>query len=128
GWYQGAVGVQREMGTGLLVGVDYVKSLGRDLIRIVDLNPIEPPTFTRPDPTHGFVQQLETTGYSDYNGVLVNVKRQFGTRGLVQADYTLSRYKTTTEAEKSIYQQEDLNKNDSNGYGKYHQQKQAVVA
>src|SRR5262249_36552244 len=61
-------------------------------------------------------------------GVLVNVKRQFGTRGLVQAAYTLSRYKTTTEAENSIYQQDDLNKNDSYGYGNYDQRNRAVIA
>jgi hypothetical protein len=122
------VGFQREIGLGWSVGADYVNSRGRNLIRIVDTNPVTPPTYTRPDPTRGFVRILESTGYSDYHGLLVNAKGRVGTRGVVQVAYTLSSYKTTTDAENDIYQQDDLNKNDSYGYGEFDQRHRAVIS
>ncbi len=126
--YQKTAGFQRELGAGLSVGADYVNSRGRRLIRMIDTNPVTPPALTRPDPTRGFVRILESTGYSDYHGLLVNGKRRLGARGLVQVAYTWSTYKTTTEAENTVVQQDDLNKDDSYGYGNFDQRNRVVVA
>jgi hypothetical protein len=125
--YQTTVGVQREVASGVSVGADFVSSRGRNLIRIVDTNPVTPPTFTRPDPTRGFVRRLEGTGYSDYDGLLVTGKGRLGRRGVVQASYTLASYKTTTEAENALPQQDDFNVDDSYGYGNFDQRHRAVV-
>ena len=125
--YHTTFGVQREIGYGISVSADYVNSKGRDLIRLVDTNSVTPPTFTRPDPSRGFVRRIESTGFSDYHGLLVGARRAF-TRGVVQVAYTLSRYKTTTEAENALPQQDDLNKDDSYGYGNFDQRHRAVVS
>lgn len=125
--YHATLGVQREVGAGISVAADYVNSRGRKLIRIVDTNPVRPPTFTRPDPTRGFVRILESTGYSNYHGLLVSGRGRLGTRGLVQVAYTLSGYKTTTEAENAVPQQDDLNKDDSYGYGNADQRHRTVI-
>jgi hypothetical protein len=125
--YQTTIGVQREVAPGVSVGADYVHSAGRDLIRIVDTNPVTPPTFTRPDPTRGFVRRLEGTGYSDYDGLLVTARGRLSSRGVVQASYTLASYKATTETEAALPQQDDFNVNDSYGYGNFDQRHRAVV-
>jgi hypothetical protein len=126
--YQTTVGVQREIASGISVSADYVNSRGRHLIRIVDTNPITPPAFTRPDPTRGFVRRLEGTGYSDYDGLLVSAKARLRNRGVVQLAYTLSAYKTTTEAENALPQQDDFNVDDSYGYGNFDQRHRAVIS
>jgi Carboxypeptidase regulatory-like domain/TonB dependent receptor len=127
--YHTTFGFQHEIGRGWLASADYVNSRGRDLIRIVDTNPPTPPTYlTRPDPTHGFVRILESTGYSDYDGLLVSLKGRVSTRDMLQVAYTLSSYKTTTEADNNVLQQDDLNKNDSYGYGDFDQRHRLVVS
>ena len=126
--YHTTAGAQRELAGGISVSVDYVRSTGRNLIRLVDTNPVLPPAFTRPDPARGFVRVLESTGFSDYDGLLVAAKSRLGDRGVLQVAYTLSRYKTTTEAENALPQQDDLNKDDSYGYGNYDQRHRAVIS
>jgi Carboxypeptidase regulatory-like domain/TonB dependent receptor-like, beta-barrel len=111
-------GLEHEIAPGWSVGADYVNSRGRDLIRIVDTNPPVPPTYTtRIDPTRGFVRILESTGYSNYDALLMSFRGRISSRNMFQVAYTLSSYKTTTESDASITQQDDLNKNDSYGYG-----------
>ncbi len=125
--YNTTIGVQRELTPGFSVSADYVSSRGRKLIRIVDTNPVLQGTFTRPDPTRGFVRTLESTGYSNYDGLLFSVTKRFGSRAQVGGAYTLSSTKTTTEAENGVAQQDDTNKNDSYGYGNFDQRHRAVV-
>jgi Carboxypeptidase regulatory-like domain/TonB dependent receptor len=125
--YQATLGFQRELAPGLSVGADYVNSRGRNLIRIVDTNPVTPPSFTRPDPTRGFVRRLEGTGYSDYQGLSISGKSRFG-RGVLQASYSLASYKTTTETEAALPQQDDFNIDDSYGYGNFDQRHRAVIS
>jgi hypothetical protein len=126
--YHTTLGVQREVWQGWSVGADYVNSRGRNLIRILDTNPVTPPTFTRPDPTRSFVRRLESTGESDYHALLMNAKGRLGARGVVQVAYTLSSYKATTDAENGISQQDDLNPNESYGYGNFDQRNRAVIS
>ena len=127
--YHTTLGFQREIATGWSVGADYVNSRGRDLIRQVDTNPPQPPAYAaRPDPTRGFVRILESTGYSDYDGLLVNFKGRVASRDMFQVAYTLSSYKTTTETDSNVLQQDDLNKDDSYGYGEYDQRHRFVFS
>jgi hypothetical protein len=125
--HQTTAGVQREIVRGMSVSADYVNSKGRHLIRIVDTNAPVPPTFTRPDPTHGFVRRLESQGHSDYNGLLLGARGRLADRGVLQVAYTLSSYKTTTDAENAVYQQDDLNPDEAYGYGQYDQRHRAVI-
>jgi hypothetical protein len=61
------------------------------------------------------------------NGLLVSGKGNVGDRGMVQVAYTLSSYKSTTDAENAVYQQDDLNPDEAYGYGQYDQRHRAVI-
>jgi hypothetical protein len=74
------------------------------------------------------VRILESTGYSDYDGLLDSLKGRVSTRDMVQVAYTLASYKTTTENDAGVIQQDDLNKNDSYGYGDNDQRHRLVVS
>ncbi len=126
--YHTTFGFQREVIQGWSVGADYVNSQGRDLIRIIDTNPVTPPTFTRPDPTRSFVRLLESSGFSNYHGLLINAKGRLSSRGVVQVAYTLSSSKTTTEAENGVTQQDDLNPDESYGYLNFDQRNRVVLS
>ena len=58
----------------------------------------------------------------------MNFKGRVTSRDMFQVAYTLSSYKTTTESDASITQQDDLNKNDSYGYGDYDQRHRFVFS
>jgi Carboxypeptidase regulatory-like domain/TonB dependent receptor len=120
------IGVQRELRPGLSVSADYVNAKGRKLVRIVETNPVTPPTFTRPDPTQGSVGMLESSGRSNYDGLLVGVTNRFG-RGLLGAAYTLSSYKTTTDSENAAQYQDDATPDDAYGYGNFDSRHRVVV-
>ena len=85
-----------------------------------------PPDFSRPDPTKGSVSLPESTGLSDYHGLLVSVDKRLGKCVRVGAAYTWSTYKTTNDAEFTFHQ-DDYNKNDSYGYGFFDQRHRAVI-
>lgn len=125
--YNTTIGVQREVMPGLSVSADYVNSKGRKLIRIVDTNPVLPPTFTRPDPTRGFVRDLESTGHSNYQAVFFGVNKRFGNRGQIGGAYTISKGKTTNEAENGVYQQDDRTPDDAYGYNNFDQRHRMVL-
>jgi hypothetical protein len=120
------VGFQREIRGGWLVSADYVNSKGRNLIRMVDLNPIVPPDFVRVDPNRGSLLQFETTGFSNYHGLLVSADKRFARRAHLGGSYTLATYKTTNGAEFGFHQ-DDRTPNESYGYGGNDMRHRAVV-
>ena len=103
--------MQREI-CRLSVSADYVNSKGRNLLQLIDTNPAQPATLVRLDPTRGFVRRVESRGYSNYNGLLVGQRPHRHPRAARRA-YTLSAYKTSTEAENFLIQTDDLNPDDS---------------
>jgi len=114
--YNTTIGFQRELLPGLALSADYVNSKGRKLIRIVEKNPTLPPAFNRADPTRGFVRELQSTGYSNYQAVWFGLTKRFAQRGQVGVSYTLSSGKTTNEAENGLYSQDDRTPDDAYGY------------
>jgi hypothetical protein len=98
------------------VSVDYVKTRGRKLIRMVEANPTLPPSWIRQEPARGFVRELQATGYSDYQAMWVGVNKRWGTKGQIGGAYTLSSGKTTNEAENGLYSQDDRTPDDAYGY------------
>jgi hypothetical protein len=124
--YHTTIGIQRELSKDFIISADYVNSRGRKLIRTIQTNPVTPPDFTRPDPTKGSVGLLESTGFSDYHGLLVSVEKRVGKRARVGAAYTWSAYKSTNDFE-FTFDQDDFNKNGSYGYGLNDQRHRAVI-
>lgn len=117
--YNTTVGVQHQLWSGFSVSADYVNSKGRKLVRIVETNPVGP-NFKRADPTKGSIRMLQSSGYSNYDGLLVGAieRHKRGTLGIA---YTLSRYKTTNDSENSAFYQNDATPDDAYGYGNYDQ-------
>jgi hypothetical protein len=103
-----------------------VNSKGRELVRAVDLNPIVPPDFERVDPSLGHNWRMESTGFSNYHGLLVSLDKRFARRAHVGGSYTLSSYRTTNEYQ-GFLQQDDRTPNDSYGYGAYDRRHRGVV-
>ena len=125
--YHITAGVQRQLAPGLAVSVDYTNAKGRKLLRMIDTNSVLPPNFVRPDPTRGFVNIIESTGFSNYHALLVAASQRLGARGQFGIAYTLSSTKTTTEAENGINYADPLNIDDSYAYGNNDQRHRAVV-
>lgn len=125
--YSVTIGMQRELAPGLAVSADYVNSRSRKLIRIVEKNPTLPPAFLREDPTRGFIRELQSTGYSDYQAVWVGINKRFANRGQVGAAYTLSSGKTTNEAENGLYSMDDRDPDDAYGYNGNDERHRLVV-
>lgn len=60
---QYSLGVEREIIKGTTVAVNYTGARGYDLFRSRDINAPPPPLYAaRPDPAHGVIRQIETTG------------------------------------------------------------------
>ena len=113
--YQTSVGIQREIGAGLAVSVDYINSKGRHLIRAVEVNPTLPPTWARLDPTRSFLRELQGTGYNNYQALWVGVSTRWGARAQLGGSYTLASGMGTNEFE--VYQaQDDRYPDDAYGY------------
>jgi outer membrane receptor protein involved in Fe transport len=125
--YNTTVGVQHQLLSSLAVSADYVNSKGRDLLQMIETNPVQPATLTRLDPTRGFVRRIESRGYSNYDGLLLSANARIGTRAQVGVAYTLAAYKTSTEAENGLIQADDLNPDDSYAYGNNDQRHRTVI-
>jgi hypothetical protein len=121
------IGVQRELRPGLSVSADYVNSKGRKLMRMVETNPVVSGTLTRKDTSIGYLRMIESSGYSDYNALLLGASWRVGTRASLGAAYTLSSAKTTNESEAAVFFQDDANPNDSYGYSDYDQRHRLVM-
>ena len=117
--YNTTVGVQRELWPGFSVSADYVNSKGRKLVRIVETNPVGT-TFKRSDPTKGSIRMLQSSGYSNYNGLLVGATERFS-RGTLGLAYTLSSYKATNDSENQAFYQDDATPDDAYGFGNFDQ-------
>ena len=114
--YSATVGVQRQIGSELDVSVDYVNMKGRHLIRLVETNPTLPSDWKRQDPALGYQREEQSSGYSNYQGMWVGVRKRWGARAEVRGAYTLASGKATHDAEATYVQQDDRYPDDSYGY------------
>jgi len=109
---QVSVGYEVALPAGLSLGLDYVHTRGRNLIRRVDTNaPASIPAgvtrsvaaadATRPIvPVAGgfrLIEQDESTGRSTFDGLYVSLRRQLVGRVAFDIAYTLSRVENTTD-------------------------------
>jgi hypothetical protein len=120
------IGMQHQLRAGLSVSADYVNSKGRKLVRIVETNPVVTPTGVRRDTSKGSVGMLQSSGFSDYDALLVGLtgRSRIGQTGLA---YTLSSYKSTHNAENAAAYQDDLTPDDGYGYGEFDQRHRFVL-
>jgi outer membrane receptor protein involved in Fe transport len=82
---QASVGFQRDLGFGMVVSVDYVKTHTTNLATLVNLNQPLPnaagtgiiSTTALPYPNFGFIEWRAQNGKADYNGVDIGLQRRF---------------------------------------------------
>jgi len=86
--HQMNVGVQRELGSNLVLRADYVRNIGTHFIigRVIGTVPLNP-VVGGPD----IVKNLESSVRTKYDGLLVSLERRFANRFEFRASYTLSR-------------------------------------
>ncbi len=94
---QYSFGVERQLSKRATIAVTYSGSRGIRLFRSRDINaPLPPDYLTVPDPTLGFVTQIESAGRQTGNSLEITVRGQLTHRltGIIQ--YTLSRTENNT--------------------------------
>jgi outer membrane receptor protein involved in Fe transport len=125
--YNVTIGAQRELRPGVSVSADYVNSKGRKSMRMVETNPVDPATLKRKDASIGYLRMIESSGYSDYQALLLGLTWRAGARVSAGASYTLSSSKTTNESEGTAYFQDDNNPDDAYGYSDFDQRHRLVM-
>jgi len=85
-----SLGIKRELFSGFAVSADGVYSRGYNQFNNRDLNPRDPVTGLRPNPSYLRITAYETEGHAWYSALLVGVERR-GARGpAFGASYTLA--------------------------------------
>ena len=107
--------VERELTPAMTVTVGYRGITGISSFRSRDANaPLSPSYAARPDPSLGFVQQIESGGRSSSNALDVSFRGRAGRWFNGQAQYTLGRIDTNTGG-LNFYPQDQYNPNDEWG-------------
>jgi hypothetical protein len=107
--------VERELTPAMTVTVGYRGITGISSFRSRDANaPLGPSYAARPDPSLGFVQQIESGGRSSSNALDVSFRGRAGRWFNGQAQYTLGRIDTNTGG-LNFYPQDQYNPNDEWG-------------
>ena len=89
---QYSAGVERQIGKGASLSVNYLGSHGYHLFRSHDINAPTPPLYLdRPDPTLGQVRQIESTGRQTAQSVQIVGRGRFVKWVQGTAQYTLGR-------------------------------------
>lgn len=108
---QYSIGVERALTPAMTVSVGYRGITGISSFRSRDANaPVGPSYAARPDPSLGFVQQIESGGRSRSNALDVSFRGRAGRWFNGQAQYTLGRIYTNTSGLK-FYPQDQYNPN-----------------
>lgn len=80
---QYSVGIERQLRPKTTLAINFIGSRGVDMFRSRDVNAPPPPAyFTRPDPTHGVVRQIESAG------AMRTASLQFTLRGQMSRYFT----------------------------------------
>jgi hypothetical protein len=88
--------IERELFRGWMVSAGYVHLRGLHLILSRNVNVPQctaavNPNLCRPDPNFGNISRYESSGVSNFDGLLTSFKGRFGEWGSMQASYTLSK-------------------------------------
>jgi len=96
---EGTVGIQQQLGTKTVLGVDGVWARGRHLLEAHDQNypDLNAPNLPRPDPNYLIITAYETRGNSWYSGLQASLRRQHANRYSYYVAYTLSKSERDTE-------------------------------
>jgi len=86
-----SLGVQRQLGASLVFSIDAIRTLGRNLAELRNLNQPMGGSGPLPYPTFGFIEYRDSRAKSNYKGIDVTFERRF-TRGFgFGIAYTLSK-------------------------------------
>jgi hypothetical protein len=103
--HQLSVGYERQLAQNLSASVDYIHSVGRDLLILQDLNQGErlttDPTsaLVRPDPAFNAINMPVNAGRTDYDGLNFMLEKRWSSSYMFRAAYTLSYARGNTSAQ-----------------------------
>ena len=86
--HQFNVGASHELGHGFAVHVDGVFTNTRHDRKTLDINPRDPVTRLRPNPTFGRVDRNQSTAFVDYRALYTKIEKRFSRRTQFLATYT----------------------------------------
>ncbi len=90
-------GIERQIGKGASIAVNYLGSRGYHLFRSHDINAPPPPMYlARPDPTLGQVRQIESTGRQSVQSVQILARGRFTKWAQGTVQYTFGRANNDT--------------------------------
>ena len=96
--HQASVSIERPIGANLRTIVSYQMLRGRNQLRSRDINTPDPVTGLRPEPTIGSVTQIESTGKSERDSLMINVGYAVPRRQTnIGVTYTLAQFKNDTD-------------------------------
>lgn len=99
---QTSVGVERRIGTGIMINVSFFRTRGWNTLRGRNVNAPDPDGL-RPDPTLGNVTQIESTSRSSTRALSVNVNFNLPSpRVFLAANYTLARAENEADGALSL--------------------------
>jgi hypothetical protein len=88
--YQFGAGIERQLADQLVVRVDAVGTLGRNLASLVNLNQRLDGSGPRPFPQFGFIEWRSQSGESSYKGVEIGLEKRYSRGHAFGVGYTLS--------------------------------------
>lgn len=116
---QYSFGIERQLTSAITVTAGYRGITGISNFRSRDANaPVGPSYAVRPDPTLGFIQQIESGGRLSSNALDVSLRSRSGRWFNGQMQYTLGRVYTNTGGI-NAYPQDQYNPNDEWGRANY---------
>jgi hypothetical protein len=110
--YMYSAGVQREVPWGFVVDAAYVRRLGRNLQREVNINQLAPnttwanpgvdPAYLRPFKGYGVIRESVNNGRSTYNALLISADRRYRNGFKFGAAYTLSHSQDNASTKRDV--------------------------
>jgi hypothetical protein len=88
--YRTSLGFMKALGAVTRVQSDVVWTQGVHVLRNRDINPVDPVTFRRPDPSFGLISQQEASARTHYAGIESEIERRLHRNLQFTLGYTLS--------------------------------------
>jgi hypothetical protein len=103
--HQFSVGYQRPIGANLSAGIDYIHTMGRELLVSIDLNQgsrtttSSTETVVRPNPDFNAINMPVNAGTTEYDGLNVMLEKRWTNNYYYRVSYTLSYARGNTTAQ-----------------------------
>ena len=95
-------GFAQQLSGNMAVNVDAVYQRAADYLQTVQINTRNPQTLQRPLPEWGQIRQVQSTGWYDYQALLVRLEKRLSNRHQYQISYTLAKQEASYASGDSV--------------------------